>query len=45
MGLDLSQLGAGMNLSELKGEVNRSIAPMMYQKYPDMQEQMMQRNA
>lgn len=45
MGLDLSQLGAGMNLAELKGEVNRSIAPMMYQKYPDMQEQMMQRNA
>nr|DAS84522.1 MAG TPA: hypothetical protein [Caudoviricetes sp.] len=45
MGLDLSRLGAGMNLSELKGEVNRSIAPMMYQKYPDMQEQMMQRNA
>lgn len=45
MGLDLSQLGAGMNLSELKGEVNRSIAPMMYQKYPDMQAQMMQRNA
>ena len=45
MGLDLSQLGAGMNLSELKGEVNRSIAPMMYQKYPDMQEQMMRRNA
>lgn len=45
MGLDLSQLGAGMNLAELKGEVNRSIAPMMYQKYPDMQAQMMQRNA
>ena len=45
MGLDLSQLGAGMNLAELKGEVNRSIAPMMYQKYPDMQEQMMKRNA
>ena len=45
MGLDLSQLGAGMNLAELKGEVNRSIAPMMYQKYPNMQAQMMQRNA
>lgn len=45
MGLDLSQLGAGMNLAELKGEVNRSIAPMMYQKYPDMQEQIMKRNA
>nr|DAQ95390.1 MAG TPA: hypothetical protein [Bacteriophage sp.] len=45
MGLDLSQLGAGMNLAELKGELNRSIAPMMYQKYPDMQAQMMQRNA
>ena len=45
MGADLSQLGAGMNLAELKREVNRSIAPMMYQKYPDMQAQMMQRNA
>ena len=45
MGLDLSQLGAGMNLAELKGGVNRSIAPMMYQKYPNMQEQMMKRNA
>ena len=44
-GIDLSQTGAGLGLADLKDAVNRSIAPMMYQKYPDMQEQMTARNA
>ncbi|WP_315436711.1 hypothetical protein [uncultured Selenomonas sp.] len=44
-GIDLSQTGAGLGLADLKDAVNRSIAPMMYQKYPDMQEQIAARNA
>ena len=43
-GMDLSEVGAGMNLAELKDAVNRGIAPMMYQQYPQMQEQMAARN-
>lgn len=44
-GVDLSKVGAGMGLAELKDAVNRGIAPMMYKEYPQLQEQMEKRNA
>lgn len=44
-GMDLSEVGAGMNLAELKDAVTRGIAPKLYQQYPQMQEQMAARNA
>lgn len=45
MGLDLSKVGAGLSLQELKDAVNRGIAPKLYQQQPDMQEQMAARHA
>ena len=44
-GVDLSKVGAGMGLADLKDAVNRGIAPMMYKEYPQLQEQMEKRNA
>ena len=44
-GIDLSETGAGLGLAELRDAVNRSIAPLLYQKYPDMQEQLAARHA
>ena len=44
-GRDLSKVGTGMGLSDLKNAVNRGIAPMMYEQYPQLQEQMEKRNA
>ena len=45
MGLDLSKVGAGLSLQELKDAVNRGIAPKLYQQQPDLQEQMAARHA
>ena len=39
-GVDLTNVGTGMGLADLKDAVNRGIASMMYQQYPQMQEQM-----
>ena len=44
-GVDLSKVGAGMGLADLKDAVNHKIAPMMYKEYPQLQEQMEKRNA
>lgn len=44
-GVDLSKVGVGMGLADLKDAVNRGIAPMMYKEYPQLQEQMEKRNA
>lgn len=44
-GVDLSKVGAGMGLADLKDAVNRGIAPMMYKEYPQLQEQMEKQNA
>ena len=43
-GVDLTNVGTGMGLADLKDAVNRGIAPMMYQQYPQLQEQMEKRN-
>ena len=43
-GVDLTNVGTGMGLADLKNAVNRGIAPMMYQQYPQLQEQMEKRN-
>ena len=45
MGLDLSKVGAGLSLQELKDAVNHGIAPKLYQQQQDLQEQMAARHA